>query len=115
VKPLLSTPRLWGRGVYGVKLNKQPQKGRIDRSMNMYGYYRSGKKVNGVRSILVMHLIDEDGKSPMCGVPKELTLSEITLGKKICRGCMLIDKRQKKEIAKQERRVRMIEYTASMF
>jgi hypothetical protein len=98
-----------------VKLNKQPLKGRIDRSMNMYGYYRSGKNINGVRSILVMHLIGEDGKRPMCGVPKELTLSELTLGKKICRGCMLIDKRQKKEKAKQERKLWMTEYTASMF
>jgi hypothetical protein len=98
-----------------VKLIKQPLQGRIDRSMDMYGYYRSGRKVNGVRSILVMHLLSEDGKNSICGVPKELTPSELTLGKKVCRGCMLIDRRQKKEKAKEERRVRMVEYTASMF
>ncbi len=81
----------------------------------MYGYYRAGACINGVKSIVFMHLLKEDSKLPLCGNYRELTLSEFTLGKPICKGCSAVVRRQEKVKAKEEKRLREIEHSASMF
>lgn len=81
----------------------------------MYGYYRTGGIVRGVKSIVFMHLVDESGAYPLCGNKRELSLSEFTLGKPICRGCVSVDKRAKRKKEKAERLFQAIERSASMF
>lgn len=81
----------------------------------MYGYYRTGAAIRGVKSIVFMHLLAEDGKHPLCGNYRELTLSEFTLGKPICKGCSAVVRRQEKIKAKKEKQLREIEISALMF
>ena len=81
----------------------------------MYGYYRTGGCINGVKSIVFVHLLKDDGKLPLCGNYRELTLSQFTLGKPICKGCSAVAKRQEKERVKKERRLLAIEKSAAMF
>jgi hypothetical protein len=83
--------------------------------MSVYGYYRTGALCKGKKSIVFMHLVDESGVRPLCGNERELTLSEFTLGKPICRGCASVDKRKKRKKQKEERRLHAIERSASMF
>jgi len=81
----------------------------------VYGYYRTGGCINGVKSIVFVHLLKEDSKLPLCGNYRELTLSEFTLGKPICKGCSAVIRRQEKAKAKEQKRLREIELSASMF
>jgi hypothetical protein len=81
----------------------------------VYGYYRTGAAIRGVKSIVFMHLLAEDGKHPLCGNYRQLTLSEFTLGKPICKGCSAVAKRQEKRKAKKEKLLREIEISALMF
>ena len=97
-----------------MNLSTSPAKGR-NRRMSVYGYYRTGGIVRGVKSIVFMHLVDEGGAHPLCGNKRELTLSEFTLGKPICRGCASVDKRKKRKEQKEERLLHAIERSASMF
>ena len=80
----------------------------------MYGYYRSGKKISGIREIIIVHIM-KDEQNAYCEVPKRLTPSEFTLGKHICGGCMTLKKKIEKEQRKKEQAKKMAEFTASMF
>ena len=81
----------------------------------MYGYYRTGKLCRGKKSIVFMHLVDESGVRTLCGNERELTLSEFTLGKPICKGCASVDRRAKRKKEKAERLFLAIERSASLF
>lgn len=81
----------------------------------MYGYYRTGAAIKGVKSIVFVHLLAGDGRRPLCGNYRELTLSDFTLGKPMCKGCSAAFRRQEKERVKKEKRLRDIEISASMF
>lgn len=77
----------------------------------MYGYYKWGKKVNGIRKVSLMHLLDASNEKTMCNVKIDLVPSEVHAGRKICPMCISMEKRQKKK----ERRKEMMDYTYRMF
>jgi hypothetical protein len=83
----------------------------------MYGYYRSGQMVDGVREILVVHLIRRNN-NPMCGLPRSLAPTNVTFGKHVCKACKKArdnkETRQKRQ-AYKEKMANFIEYTATMF
>ena len=87
----------------------------------MYGYYRSGRKIMGIREILLVHLM-KDEQNSYCNVPKRLTITGFGMGKYVCKGCKIEKKRlekiERKKVLAEQLAFKLaddIKFTASMF
>ena len=80
----------------------------------MYGYEYTGPGYR--RRITKVHLMA--GGRPLCGREGEYILTDFGMGKRRCGSCLKIEKQQKEELKKEERRKRLeyeIEYSKTMF
>ena len=80
----------------------------------VYGYEYTGRGAR--RKVTKVHLM-ANGR-PLCGREGEYILTEFGMGKRRCAGCLKMERQQKEELKKEERRKRLeyeIEYSKTMF